>query len=376
MVKVAEGNAVRSKVNSARNSGTKTLRGNSAVELDERKQEGLKAKAHALFDTWRTAFGEQVLDKGLTPIEVEGEFTFPLVNPENGKESEIFVESGKRDGVMQDNDGNIWLLEHKTSSEDISPGSNYWKRLSIDTQISKYLLSLIHEYPDRQVMGVIYDVVKKPALRFGTRAVLDDDGKKIVRDADGNRVWNKNGTPKQSVSAGSEHTLDTRDETPEEYELRCRTSIEENPTSFIEIQKVAQTDETLLEYMKDAWASAEQILYWREKNLWPRNPESCLHYGSCEFLELCVGQADIDGIRYRERSSAHPELDSAPSVTEKELLTNSRLRALRKCNRYHFHRYEQPIEPVREYSEALWFGSYWHDQLEDYLGAYMPEKIS
>ena len=126
--------------------------------------------------------------------------------------------------------------------------------------------------------------------------------------------------------------------------------------------------------MKDAWASAEQILYWREKDLWPRNPDSCLHYGSCEFLELCIGQASVDGVRYRKRDSAHPELDSAPGKTNLELLTNSRLRALRKCNRYHYHRYEDPIEPVREYSEALWFGSYWHDMLEDYLQAYMPES--
>ena len=344
------------------------------MEIDQRVQDGLKAKAHALFDTWRDHFGEQILDKGLSPIEVEGEFAFPLVNPETGEESETFVESGKRDGVMEDKDGNIWLLEHKTSSEDISAGGNYWKRLSIDTQISKYLLSLIHEYPDREVMGVVYDVVKKPGIRFGTKPVLDDAGKKIVRDESGNRVWNKNDTPKQSASTGTGQYVETREETAEEYEERCRSTVEVAPEKYIEIQKVAQTNETLVEYMKDAWASAEQILYWRKKNLWPRNPESCLHYGSCEFLELCAGQSSVDGIRYRKRNTAHPELDNAEGLTDKELLTNSRLRALRKCNRYHYHRYEDPIEPVKEHSEALWFGSYWHDMLEDYLGAYMPDK--
>lgn len=344
------------------------------MDLDERKQDGLKAKAHALFETWRVEFNDQVLDKGFKPVEVEGEFVFPLIDPDTGNESKTFVESGKRDGVLEDADGNIWLLEHKTSSEDITAGSNYWKRLSIDTQISKYLLSLVHEYPDRQVMGVIYDVAKKPGIRFGTKPVLDDAGKKIIRDENGERVWNKNGTPKQSASSGTGQYIETRDETPEEYERRCIENVEANPGSFIEIQRVAQTNEQLVEYMKDAWASAEQILYWREKNLWPRNPDSCLHYGSCEFLELCSGQQSVDSINYRKRDSAHPELDSAPDKSNLELLTNSRLRALRKCNRYHFHRYEDPIEPVKEYSEALWFGSYWHDMLEDYLQAYMPES--
>ena len=82
MVKAPQGNALRSKVDPTGTPGSKTLRGDSAVELEDRKKEGLKAKAHALFDVWRTAFGEQVLDQGLTPIEVEGEFTFPLINSE------------------------------------------------------------------------------------------------------------------------------------------------------------------------------------------------------------------------------------------------------------------------------------------------------
>ena len=344
------------------------------MELDNKIQDSLKAKADALFDEWRGAFNDEVLMNGFVPIEVEGEFVFPLINPDTHEESEVFVESGKRDGVLEDAHGNIWLLEHKTSSEDISPGSNYWKRLSIDTQISKYLLSLVHDFPNHEIMGVIYDVVRKPSLRFGTRPVLDDEGKKIVKDGSGNRVMNKNGTPKQSVTSGSDQYLEVRDETPQEYEVRCRESIEKSERPFVEIQKVAQTNETLQEYMKDAWASAEQILYWRDKDLWPKNPESCLQYGSCEFLDLCVGQATVDNIRFAKRTSLHPELSSAPDVSKKELLTNSRLRALRKCNRYHFHKYETPIEPVKPHSEALWFGSYWHDQLEDYLAAFMPDN--
>ena len=338
--------------------------------IAERAQEGLKAKAHALFDIWRDEFKSQILDQGYKPLEVEGEFVFPLTNPDNGLECKTFNEAGKRDGVMEDESGNIWLLEHKTSSEDISPGSNYWKRLHLDTQISKYLISLHHEFPERQIMGVIYDVVKKPLQRFGSVPVLDDDNKKIVRDENGNRVWNKNGTPKQSADSKKGHYVETRDETIEEYENRLRNILEGDPGKWVQIQFVAQTDETLANYLEDSWNYAEQIKYFRRKNMWAKNPDQCLLYGQCEFLELCSGISSIDGIRFRKRTSLHPELSSAPDVSKKELLTNSRLKALRKCGKYHYLKYEDPTELVGETSEALWFGSYWHDHLEEYLKAY------
>jgi len=338
--------------------------------IDNRTQEGMKAKAHALFEIWRDEFKSQILDQGYSPLEVEGEFVFPLTNPKDGSESPIFNEAGKRDGVMEDKAGNIWLLEHKTSSEDISPGSNYWRRLHLDTQISKYLVSLHHEFPDRQIMGVIYDVVKKPLQRFGSAPVLDDANKKIVRDAKGNRVWNKNGTPKQSADSKVGQYLETRDETIEEYEEKIKKALHGDPGKWVQIQFIAQTDETLGDYLVDSWNYGEQIKYFRERNIWTKNPESCLQYGSCEFLELCSGISSVDGIRYRRRNSLHPELDSAPGVSEKELLTNSRLRALRKCGKYHYLKYEEPTERVGETSEALWFGSYWHDHLEEYLKAY------
>lgn len=44
---------------------------------------------------------------------------------------------GKVDGIVR-LDGRLLLLEHKTSSEDVSAGSDYWARLTIDTQVSIY----------------------------------------------------------------------------------------------------------------------------------------------------------------------------------------------------------------------------------------------
>ena len=65
-----------------------------------------------------------------------------------------------------------------------------------------------------------------------------------MRDDGGVRVFNKNGTPKQSASVGTGQYIEVRDETSEEYEQRCRESIEKSD-GFVEIQKIAQTNETL-----------------------------------------------------------------------------------------------------------------------------------
>jgi hypothetical protein len=54
----------------------------------------------------------------------------------------------------------VYVLEHKTSSADTSPGSVYWERLALDSQVSIYVdgaTMLGHE-----IAGCIYDVLKRP----------------------------------------------------------------------------------------------------------------------------------------------------------------------------------------------------------------------
>jgi hypothetical protein len=73
----------------------------------------------------------------------------------------------------------------------------------------------------------------------------------------------------------------------------------------------------------------------------------------------------VDGIRYQKKEKKHAELNQVEGKLE--LLTNSRLSALRKCSRYHFLRYEEPVERVRETSNALQLGSLFHAAAENYL---------
>jgi len=325
------------------------------------------AKAHALFRAWAPTFIPTLASHDV--LEVESEFSFPLLNPESEAPSKTFVEAGKIDGVLRHKaSGTIKTLEHKTTSDSIAPDSNYWPRLIMDTQPSKYILSLQH----RGIVAnsALYNVVSKPAQRPKGIPILDDEGRKIVLDAGGQRVFTKDGKkPRETGSPADGYFLQTREETPEEFHHRILDELTGSPGDYFAQREIPRQDRALLEYMEDAWALSQQILYFRRSNLWPRNPSACTQFGTCEFFDLCSGRASVDGIRYAAKPKRHAELETPENG--KEFLTNSRLSALRKCSRYHFHRYEQPIKPIRDEDEALRIGSAFHVAVEAFLATFL-----
>ncbi|HWL53839.1 MAG TPA: PD-(D/E)XK nuclease family protein [Chthoniobacteraceae bacterium] len=325
------------------------------------------AKARALivgYDLrWRGKYA------GYAVISVEEEFRFPLLNPQTEGMSKTFDEGGKIDAVLQHRASDRYLvLEHKTTSESVAPDSDYWHRLAMDTQSSKYILALKQRGLD--VGNLLHDVIKKPGSRPRQIPTLDSDGVKIVLDANGERVRTKDGKKwRESASPADGYVLQSQTETPEEYGARLEEEITGDLDAYFAQREVPRLDADLLEYMGDAWAQSQQILHYRRGNLWPRNPSACSMFGQCEFYELCTGRASVDGIRYRQKARKHSELEMEEG--EKELLTNSRLTALRKCARYHYHRYENPIEPTKEESEALRFGTLMHKAFEIYFRSMM-----
>ena len=327
------------------------------------------AKARALFLGWATAFNPTLEQYDV--LEVESEFTFPLLNPETESASRTFVEAGKIDGVLRHKiTGVVKVLEHKTTADSIDPESNYWGRLTMDTQISKYLLSLRNRGLDANT--VVYDVVKKPAYKLGNVAILDEDGTKIVIGSDGERVRTKDGKKwRQTGDTDAGYTLMTRPETLAELSHRVLNEITEKPDAYFSVREIARSDADLLEYMNDAWAMSQQLLYFRNRKLWPRNPSACTQFGTCEFFDLCAGRATVDNIRFGN-GTQHPELKLVES--DKGLLTNSRLSALRKCSRYHFLRYEEPTRRLGEVEESLALGTGFHNAAEAFLKCFVVGK--
>lgn len=248
-----------------------------------------KADAFDVAKAWALMRGYEAMyagDRDRYEVEiVEGEFRAPLVNPLTGAASKTWQLAGKVDVIVRDREtGRAFLVEHKTSSEDITPGAGYWVRLRMDGQISCYFVgaaALGHP-----VEGCIYDVIGKPALR-----PYQVSSKRAVA------------------------------ETAEEYGERIFAAIAESPERYYQRSTVVRLESELIEWQLDTWQQAAAMRDAKRMGVATRNPESCVRYGSaCGYLPLCAGEANANS--YQRVEWVHPELTkevsdgNAPSSKE------------------------------------------------------------
>jgi hypothetical protein len=232
--------------------------------------EGAKAAAMLVGHHHRYGTG------GLRTVAVNKKFQAPLINPATGKASRTYVIAGEMDAVMM-SDGTCfpkgkYVVEDKTSSEDISPGSVYWRRLALDVQVSTYY----HE--EKDALGVLYNVLGKPKIR--------------------------------PLQVNKRRTVD---ETPEEYRERCGLKIAEDPDKYFQRHVVSRTKDDEYEAMHDAWGTAKMIRECEKTGMFPRNDNSCFNYHrECEYFGVCTGVEEIeDNLKFRTAKAKHEELEAS-----------------------------------------------------------------
>jgi hypothetical protein len=231
-------------------------------------------------------------------LETELQFEVPLINPETGAASRTFHLAGKLDAIAQLADGR----------EDIGPESDYWLRLRVDPQISQYVVAA--RAIGHNIETVLYDVTRKPTIRPRQIPEVDGDGLKIVTDdATGERVLNKNGSPRQTGGEGM--TVKSRPETPEEFGKRLLDDIGERPDYYYQRREIPRLEDDLLEFNLEVWQQAKHLMDCRSNHRWFRNAGrwTCPF---CEFADLCLQSIHVDpGLPpagYEILSRVHPEL--------------------------------------------------------------------
>ena len=225
-------------------------------------------------------------------LAVERRFEAPLVNPATGYPSKTWQLGGKLDAVVREKTtGRVLLVEHKTASADLGPGSDYFKRLRIDGQISTY-------YAGARVMGfdvcgALYDVLRKPQLRPFKATALED------------RKINKDGSLRKGTR--------TEDESPQEFQERLINAIADDPNSYYGRAEVVRLEAEMEEAAFDTWQLAKQLHEAKAANRFPRNPDACVRFGNtCPYFPACTGEASLDDPNlYRQSSTVHPELEVA-----------------------------------------------------------------
>lgn len=291
-----------------------------------------KARVRVLVIAYHTRWGSEPWEI----IAVEQEFRYELGE---------YVIGGKIDALIKDlRDGRVYVLEHKTTKSDASPGSAYWEKLVLDSQISIYTdgaTILGHE-----IAGCIYDVIKRPlhepklatpqdARKYtvgkGCKecggsakpgAVEKGRGYKVVTfvttehvkcdDCDGTG-WKKDKDGKPEAPRLHSNQRES-DEALDEFEDRVLDDVAERPDEFLIRNVVVRLDDDLPRMRQ---ALLDTIKLERATHLLfgdspPVNPDACARYGSiCPFFGACSGRSDISDEQRFPRGTAHPELAHA-----------------------------------------------------------------
>ena len=184
-------------------------------------------------------------------LHAEVEFRHPIEG------SRTFDSAGKIDGLGVLHDGRLVLMEHKTTSESVDFGSDYWLRLRLNLQVMQYVVAARALGWDVQV--ILYDVTKKPAIR-----------------------------QKQGESAaqfGDRLAQDTQDR-PDFYYARREVPVLDQDLEEFKIQRFELSKLIL------ALRQAERRTGLREQ-AWPRNVNAMSCQG-CEFSGFCLQGVHAD----------------------------------------------------------------------------------
>lgn len=221
-------------------------------------------------------------------IGTEMRFDAPLMNPETGGISKTFHLAGKIDALAKEKaTGKVVIVEHKTTSQDIGPGSDYWRKLPIDGQVSGYYCGA--EALGHQASTCLYDVIRKPTI------------KPYKATPEEKRKYNKDG----SLSKACREF----DETPDEWYERLSADIASRPDYYYARIEISRSDNDLLEYLFDMWAVSREIADAERMNRWSRNSQACSVYGTCEYFGVCTGESNLDDVTlFRKAEKVNEEL--------------------------------------------------------------------
>lgn len=260
---------------------------NAEAEFPNVDDEYTAMTLKALFEGYRNRWEEYDRNTYET-ICTERAFKAPLMNPETGCISKTFHLAGKIDALAKEKaTGKVVIVEHKTTGQDIGPGSDYWRKLPIDGQVSGYYVGA--EAIDYPASKCLYDVIRKPTIK-PLKATPEDK-----------RKYNKDG----SLSKACREF----DETPDKWYERLTADIASRPDYYYARIEISRSDNDLMEYLFDMWAVSREISDAQRMNRWSRNPQACSVFGTCEYFGVCTGEQDIDDVTlFRTAERANEEL--------------------------------------------------------------------
>lgn len=202
----------------------------------------------------------------------------------------VFNAFGRLDAIAATRRDEHVIFEDKTTGQDIDIGAPYWLRLRFNPQILEYVYEAAQK--GWNVWRVVYEVARKPKLEKKIVPELDANGLKWFSvDATGQRMLNKDGSPRQTASEGT--TLRGRMETDEELAERIKQEILGNPSRYFVRRDVDILSDQLTEFVAHRSACARLIVHLRaqegedRESAWPRNIDT-MRCTRCDYGAPCL----------------------------------------------------------------------------------------
>ena len=198
-----------------------------------------------------TGYFRRYAEEIVKELQPEVEFRHPIEG------SRTFDSAGKIDGLGVLHDGRLALVEHKTTSESVDSGSDYWLRLRLNQQVMQYVVAA-------RALGwdvglILYDVTKKPAIRQRQGESAAEFGERLAADTQAR---------------------------PEFYFARREVPVLDQDLEEFKVQRYELSKLIL------ALRQAERRTALREQ-AWPRNVNG-MGCQMCEFAGFCMQGVHVD----------------------------------------------------------------------------------
>lgn len=179
-------------------------------------------------------------------------------------------------GILDAHVGKTILVEHKTTSQDISPGSDYWVKLKADLQVGLYweasrVLGLAPEH-------MVYDVIRRPDIRPHKATPPEK------------RKYTKTG----ALYANQRET----DETPEEYGQRAAEMIAKDPDAYYQRAEIVRLEHEVERASSDLDSLARDVLRVVPGEPQPRTGVMTGACRRCAYVGPCLHGEEISPARY------------------------------------------------------------------------------
>ena len=221
-------------------------------------------------------------------VAVEKEFSVDIINPETNRQSKSFTLAGKVDAIVKMENGQYYILEHKTAS---SINNTYLDALWTDFQIIIYSLFL-----GVKITGVVYNII----------------GKAKLKQAEGETEEEYQERRSKLMAKNKSFRTSAKRKMPESDQAYFKRLLKKYKEDNMFHREEIIISKPLLEDLKfELWDLTQALLDAKNKDRYYKNGDFCFNYNSaCQYYELCKScDNEIVLENLYEHKPAHEELE-------------------------------------------------------------------